>query len=246
MDGDAMTRARRGGTLAAALTAALALGGCGGRTELPPPRPLIVHSGARLSPEADRMKEIDAWVQPQLQEIREDPSFLIRTVPTESMIYPWDGLTLSGDTAAIRMQGGVPEARVPYMIYAHLRLMNVRGELGEWLPEGADSVSAGEFELEQAMLRRTADAWLYGRSVWDAPPHDVLDEIMYAKENGYLSAMIFTARPNAFADARAAWVDENPAGIEEYRRWFVDTFDREPPGLRSDGSQAEAPAGERR
>jgi len=208
---------------------------CGGGTELPTPRPLILYSGARLQPERPRMEEIDAWVQPQVQRIREDPSFLIRTVPVEEPTYPWEELSFTADTATIEMQGGVPEARVPFLVYAHLHLLQRRGPeaLARWLPDAAE---AEGYELERAILVRTADAWLYGRSVWDAPPYDVLDELIYARENGYLDAMIFTARPDAFADARQAWAGENPGAIEEYRRWFVETFDREPPGLREETS----------
>ncbi len=117
------------------------------------------------------------------------------------------------------------------MIYAHLHLMEGRGELEEWLPEAADETG---YDLERAIMSRTSDAWLYGRSAWDAPPYEALDEILYSTENGYLDAFILTARPDAFTEARRAWLSENPGGIEEYRRWFVDTFGREPPGLRED------------
>lgn len=207
----------------------VALVACGGQQGLPSPRPLIIHSGARLSAEPERMAEIDAWVQNQLTNIREDPGFLIRTLPEDEKVYPWDGVEITADTADVRMKGGVPEARVPYMIYAHLHLMERRDEVDEWLP--AEAAGAEGFDLERTILERTSDAWLYGRSVWDAPPHDVLDEIMYARENGFLPAMIFTARPEAYPDARRAWLQENPGGIEEYRQWFVETFEREPPGL---------------
>lgn len=234
------SRGRGGpGRIALALSAALALAACGGQTELPSPRPLIIHSGARLSPDPGRMQAIDAWVQPELTDIRENPAFLIRTLPQEEPVYPWEGLSITADTANIQMLGGVPEARVPHMIYAHLHLMQRRGEVAEWLPEEAVGVEG--FELERTILERTSDAWLYGRSVWDAPPHDVLDELMYARENGFLPAMIFTARPEAYPDARRAWVEENPGGIEEYRQWFVETFGEEPPGLRQeDASGARA------
>lgn len=214
---------------------ALVLIGCGGGTELPTPRPLILYSGARLQPDRDRMEEIDRWVQTQVERIREDPSFLIRTVPEERPVYPWEDLTIDGDTAEIHMQGGVAEARVPFLIYAHLHLMQGRGPeaLRRWLPEHAEATG---YELERAIVARSADAWLYGRSVWDAPPYPVLDELIYARENGYLDALIFTARPDAFGEARQEWVRENPGGIEEYRGWFVETFDREPPGLREETS----------
>lgn len=223
----------RAGAGILALASTVALAGCGGPPDVPPPRPLILHSGARLNPEHERLREIDVWIRPQLENIREDPSFLIRTVPRDTTVYPWSGLEIQADTANVAMRRGLPEARVPYMVYAHLHLMEERGELEQWLPEVAE---AEEFDQEVAILRRTADAWLYGRSAWDAPPYEALDEITYAHENGYLEPLIFTARPDRFAEARRAWVAENPGGIEEYRGWFVDTFGREPPGLREEAA----------
>jgi len=211
------------------------LAGCGAGTELPSPRPLILHSGARLSPDAQRMGEIDRWVQPQVERIREDPSFLIRTVAQREAIYPWEGIEFRGDTVEIHFLGGVAEARVPILVYAHLHLLHRRGTeaLAEWMPEAAD---AEGYDLERAIMERVADAWLYGRAVWDAPPHQVLDEIVYARENGFLDAFLLTARPQEFADARERWIEENPDGIEDYRQWFVETFDREPPGLREESA----------
>lgn len=207
------------------------LAACGGPPSVPPPRPLILYSGARLSPTQERLRDIDTWIRPQLQNIREDPSFLIRTLPSDTTVYPWEGLEIVADTANIVMRRGFPEARVPYMIYAHLHLMDERGMLEQWLPE---AVEARGYDLELAILRRTADAWLYGRSAWDAPPYEALDELTYAYENDYLQPLIFTARPDRYAEARRAWAEENPGGIEEYRRWFVETFGREPPGLREE------------
>ena len=55
---------------------------------------------------------------------------------------------------------------------------------------------------------------------------------LYANENGYLDAMILTARGDEFKEERQAWLKEDPEALERYRKWFVDTFGREPPGLR--------------
>lgn len=221
-----------------ALASTTLLAGCSGPPDVPTPRPLILHSGVRLSPTHERLREIDGWIRPQLENIRQDPSFLIRTVPRDTAVYPWEGLEIVADTANIAMGRGLPEARIPYMIYAHLHLMDGRDELDRWLPESADETG---FDLELAILRRTADAWLYGRSAWDAPPYPTLDELSYARENDYLRPLIFVSRPDQFAEARRAWVQENPGGIEAYRRWFVETFGREPPGLREEETSPGGP-----
>lgn len=218
--------------LGALLVATLAA--CGGPPSVPPPRPLVLYSGVRLTPTQERLNEIDTWIRPQLQNIQEDPSFLIRTVPRDTIVYPWEGLEIVADTANVAMQNGPSEAQIPYMIYAHLHLMEERGELEEWLPDAAEETG---YDLARAIVSRTSDAWLYGRSAWDAPPYEALDELVYSAEFGYLDALMFTALPDSFTEARRAWLAENPGGIEEYRRWFVDTFNREPPGLREDSAE---------
>ena len=98
------------------------------------------------------------------------------------------------------------------------------------LPEAPDAVG---YELERAILKRCADAWVLGRTVFDTQPFGPMDELAYASEAGFLDPFIFTARPDEFTASRAEWVRENPTGMEDYRDWFIDTFSREPPGLRS-------------
>lgn len=226
-----ISNSRSGGWTVLGVLLVATLAACGGPPSVPPPRPLVLYSGVRLTPSQERLQEIDTWIRPQLENIREDPSFLIRTVARDTTVYPWEGLVITADTADIAMQRGMSEAQIPYMIYAHLHLMDGRGELEAWLPEASDETG---YDLERAIMERTSDAWLYGRSAWDAPPYEALDEIAYATEFGYLDALIFTARPDAFVEARRAWLSENPGGIEEYRSWFVETFGREPPGLRDE------------
>jgi len=126
----------------------------------------------------------------------------------------------------------VADSEIPAQIYGHLHLMAKMGRLEEFLPEAA---TATGFQLERAILERVADAWLLGRTVYDFSPYAPLDELIYAREAGYLDAFIFTARPEDFAEARAKWARENPGRSDEYRTWFLKTFNREPPGLRTVG-----------
>jgi hypothetical protein len=108
--------------------------------------------------------------------------------------------------------------------------MATMGRQEEWLPEAPDAVG---FDLERAILARAADAWILGRAVYNTVPYGPLDEIAYAKEGGFLEAFIFTARPSEFATARTEWARANPGAMERYRDWFLETFNREPPGLRA-------------
>jgi hypothetical protein len=73
---------------------------------------------------------------------------------------------------------------------------------------------------------------LLGRTSYDAVAYDPLEELLYSNEAGYLDAFILTARGEEFAEEREAWLREDPEALERYRQWFLETFDREPPGLR--------------
>ncbi len=207
----------------------LIVGACTTVAPLPAPRSLIVRSGARLQPDQARLSEIDIWVRDQQENITLDPSFWIVENPTPVETYPWDGLTITADTAFVMVPAVAPESGSIMAFYGHYHLMKKMGRLDEFLPEAAD---AEGFELEKAILTRVADAWMYGRALFDMTPYGPLDELMYARENGFLDALIFTSRPDEFADERTAWLDANPGQQEEYRRWFKETFEREPPGLR--------------
>lgn len=214
------------------LVAIVVLAGAGcaaGEAFMRDPRRLVIHSGERLAPTRERMEEIDEWVSEQADSIREDPSFWIISSPQEGPVYPWETLEVNeqGDTALISFQRG--DIRGPYSVYAHLHLMAVQGRLDRWLPE-ADGGTP--FELEKAILARVSDSWLYLRSIYDARPYDLLEELIYSNENGYLEAYILTARPDAFVGARRAWLEEDPTARDTFIAWFRKTFERDPPGLR--------------
>jgi hypothetical protein len=208
---------------------------CGGGLTLPPPRPLVTTSGARLSADPDSLEVIYDWLVIQDQVIEEDPSFLIESVPSEEDNYPWETLVLAvhgapGDTARYQYVRSNPDITDAYNIYAHLHLMRRLNRLEEWLPNQG---SAEGFALERAIVGRMADAWLLGRTTFDTQPHQLLDELIYAKDAGYLDAFILTARPDDFAQEREAWLRENPQGLEQYREWFRETMGGDPPGIRT-------------
>ncbi len=213
------------------LVLAGALSGCGAATpELPRPRTIVIHSGARLRADYDRMREVNEWVTKEQANIAEDPSFLVVAVRVAEELYPWEGMEIRGDTVWVRYDARAPDTRLVHEIYGHLHLMARMGRQAEWLPEAPDATG---YELERAILKRVSDAWLLGRTVFDTQPYGPLDELMYATENGFLDAFIFTARPNEFAQERAKWAREHPGEAERYRQWFLETFNREPPGLRT-------------
>lgn len=201
-----------------------------GPPELPQPRPIVVRSGARVFPDQVRLEEINAWFTAQRENIDLDPTFLIDVVDRPTPAYPWESLVIIADTARIGVEVTKSyEAQYPYMIYAHYHLMEKMGRLEEFLP-GAAGLEG--YALERKILDRVADSWLLGRASYQAVAYDPLEELLYSNEEGYLDAFILTARGEEFGQERQAWLKEDPEGLERYRRWFVETFEREPPGLR--------------
>jgi len=218
-----------------AALAALSLGACvTGPAALPEPRTIVIRSGSRLHPEKNRMQEIDAWYRPEMENIEMDPSFMIETVDRDTPSYPWESLLLvPGDTARIGVElGKSPEAGLAFQIYAHLHLMKAMGRLEEFLPGSSGQEG---YLLERAILARVADVWFYGRGLFDAQAYGPLEELLYSKEAGYLDAFLLTARGDEFPEERQRWLQDDPGGLERYQRWFVETFEREPPGLREVG-----------
>jgi hypothetical protein len=224
-------RSRRFLLLTAVLAATLGWAGCGsGNTIVVPPiRPIIVSSGERLRADPERMDSIVVWLEAESINIQEDPTILIRAVPTTSETLPWSSLTIEGDTASIQYDRAHPDITTVFDIYAHLHLMKSLGRLDEWLPKHADKEG---FELEREIVARAADAWLIGRAAFGAPAYGPLDELIYAREAGYLDPFILVARTEKFAEERAAWDADRADELEAYRTWFRKVFDREPPGLR--------------
>ena len=197
---------------------------------IPEPRPIIIHSGARMRVDHDRMKAVNEWVTREQANIVEDPSFLVVSTPVLEERFPWEGFSLGKDSVTVPAPLGSQDGRLVYQIYGHLHLMVQMGRQEEWLPEAPDAVG---YELERAIVDRVADAWILGRTVFDTQPFGPLDEIAYAKEAGFLDAFIFTARPTEFAASRSEWARANPGRMDEYREWFLETFNREPPGIRA-------------
>jgi hypothetical protein len=203
-----------------------------GDPQLPTPRPIVIRSGDRLFVDTERMEAVDKWFRAQMENIDTDPSFWVITVPRDTPSYPWESLLLVADTAKIGVEQGADDAARVYMIYSHYHLMKEMGRIGEFLP-GGDNLEG--FALERAILSRVSDAWLLGRAVYQAQAFDPLEELIYSAENGYLDALILTARGDEFEEEREAWLTEDPEAQERFRAWFVDTFSREPPGLRQGG-----------
>ena len=62
--------------------------------EIPPPRPIIIHSGARIRADHERMKEVNEWVTREDSNIELDPSFMVVSASTLDEVFPWEGLLI--------------------------------------------------------------------------------------------------------------------------------------------------------
>jgi hypothetical protein len=226
-------------SVAAGVTLALVLSGCASGETMPTTRTVVNAEGARLTPDAARMAGTSAWINAELENIDQDPSFMLIPTPEDTISYPWKSLEVirnqAQDTVKIAFDRLGGDAITAYNLYAHMHLMAEVGRIGEFFPE-AEGLQG--FELERAILARVSEAWLYGRSVLSTIPHPVWDEIMYATESGFLEPMILVAQGDRFADERRSWEESNPQALTRYRDWFRATFDREPPGLRAGTADA--------
>ncbi len=210
-------------------------GACSTLAPLPAPRSLVVRSGARLHVDMGRLQPIHTWVMEQQESIVQDPSFWVIQNSVDIESYPWDGLAIHGDTAEVLVPRFAPDTGSFMSLYGHFHLMKLLGRLSEFLPEAVDGkgVELDGYELEKAILTRLSDAWLYGRASFDMTPYGPLDELMYARESGFLDAFILTARGNEFVDEREAWLAANPVCETEFHAWFLETFEQEPLGMRT-------------
>jgi len=198
---------------------------------VPSPRPIVNTQGVRIQADRERMNEVNQWLTAQQRNIVEDPSFWVIARATTENVYVWEGMQVSNDSVTVQVNVTAPDSRLVHEIYGHYHLMASLNRLEEWLPE---AVGAEGYDLERAIMARCADAWTLGRTVFDIAPYDPLDELIYAHDAGYLDAFLFTARPDEFAEERAEWARANPGRADEYREWFLATFNREPPGLRAE------------
>jgi hypothetical protein len=222
----------------------LGVGACATpQTPVPEPRTIIVYSGERLQADPEHMRDIEDWLRPLMDDWDRNPSYLLRLERTPEPFYPWDTLKLEGDTSTVFLQRGVVDAETPHYMYGHLRLMQERDEIGQWLPE----VEEGELEgidLEEAILARVSDVWFLGRSVYDTQAYGPLDELLYAKEAGLLREYILATQGERFSEALAAHTSAHPDWEGRLRAFFQRTFEREGPGyLRGDREFVPIPGG---
>lgn len=219
-----------------AVTGALLVAGCASAVGLatPSPRPLINSQGTRLVVEHDRMEEVDGWVTEAAATIEEDPSFMVvsRSVPEPA--YPWETFSFApDDTVKIAYEAPVPDIGTSYQIYAFLHQMRRMGRLVDWFPE-TEELEDG-WPLERFIVDKVADSWLLGRTTYDTPPYDPLDDLIYAQDAGMLDALVLYSQGEEYPEAVERFLDENPDGFDDFEAWYREAIGRELPRRRTGG-----------
>lgn len=222
------------GWLAVGSSVVVAVAACGGgQAAMPDPRPLVNRAGARLTVEdPEQFRGLYDTLQLQLQNIDLDPSFIMASEPDLRELWPWESLEIARanpDTVRIQFTRTSPDIRNLYEAYGHLHLMTRVDRLDEWLPS---AVGLDGWELERAIVGRVADYWLMGRALFDLAPYPLLDQLMYARQDGQLDALLLALRGHEFPEARDAWIAENPNGPEAFEDWYRRTFEGDPPEIR--------------
>lgn len=230
---------------AAGVVALQVLAACGGPPPLPQTRTVIVFSGERIQTNGERMQGVERWLRPVMEEIELNPSFLIDLERDADAAYPWDVLELDGDTATITVERAAVDVDTPHLIYAFLRLMAVREELNEWIPELEDEEEQPTgLELEKTILKQVADVWLLGRSVYDTHAYGPLDELLYATEAELLEPFILATQGDRFPEEVERFSQEHPEWEADLREFFRRTFERDGPGYLPTEEPSEEPAEE--
>lgn len=219
--------------LAGAALVALALGGCAGPTMIEPPRSIIIFSGARIQADHERMDRIDQWLRDQQDYLeRSRNRGLVRVLAVDEEVYPWETLEGSADSVIVARYQNALDVEAPFLTYGFLRFMETReGEdtgLREWLPDAAELEG---FDRELEILQRLADVWLLGRSVYDTAPHQPLDELIYARDAGFLREYALVTQQERFPTEHDAHFEANPDRAEAFEAWFEETFERSGPGF---------------
>jgi hypothetical protein len=190
-----------------------------------------VFSGVRLQADSARLQEVHGWAVRLSDAVETDPSFWLITDNVPEEAYPWETIEFRGaDSVRIAWEPSAADVQGAYWVYSFLHLMTRMDRMDEWFP---DAVGLEGYALERFILDRTADAWLLARAIFEAAPYRPMDELVYSQDRGYLDAFLLTARGGEFSEELEDYNRANPGRIDEYLTWFRETFDREPPGLRS-------------
>lgn len=138
--------------------------------------------------------------------------------------YPWNAVRVENDSVArVAVPGNYRESRRAYFNYAVLQMKQLR----EKIPTAA---CTGAMAREVEAVSAFVDGWIVTRLLYGGPAYAPLDALAFAREAGYLAALMVAAGDTRLAGCRDRWRRNHPKEMEAYRRWRTRVFPGPAPG----------------
>jgi len=160
-------------------------------------------------------------------DLQEDPRVLYYTPLGRETVsledpeasYPWNVITVVNDSVADlqRLPANLREADRAYYNYAVQRMRVVRGADPD---VSCDSLLA----LEQKTVESFIDGWVLSRTLFGGPPFPPLDELVFARRDGLLRALLARHNDRQVGACAGQWADDNHERIEDYDVWRQERF----------------------
>ncbi len=160
-------------------------------------------------------------------DLQEDPHVLYYTplgrerVPDDdpAASYPWNVVTVISDSVADlqRLPADLREADRAYYNYAVQRMRVVRGADPD-VP--CDSVLA----LEEGVVGSFIDGWILSRTLFGGPAFQPLDELVFARRDGFLRALLARRNDRQLGACGARWAADHPDQVAAYDAWRAARF----------------------
>jgi hypothetical protein len=68
------------------------------------------------------------------------------------------------------------------------------------------------------------DGWVVARTLFGGPPFAPLDELVFARKAGMLSALLAARRDRYLGACASEWAEANAAAVEAYEKWRDERF----------------------
>ena len=160
-------------------------------------------------------------------DLQEDPRVLYYTPLDRETVsledpeasYPLNVITVISDSVADvqRLPANLREADRAYYNYAVQRMRVVRGADPD---VSCDSLLA----LEEKTVESFIDGWVLSRTLFGGPPFPPLDELVFARRDGLLRALLARHNDRQVGACAGQWAEENHERIEAYEAWRKERF----------------------
>lgn len=149
--------------------------------------------------------------------------------------YPWNIVEVVNDSLADarRLPANFREADRAYYNYVVQRMRVVRGSDPD---VSCDSLLA----LEEAVVGSFVDGWVLSRTLFGGPAFPPIDELVFARRDGLLRALLARRNDPQVGACAAQWADDNPERVAAYDAWRVEKFPA--PGEGDEEASVEGPS----